>query len=97
MKPLNIAKEYEEFEELELRRGQIAFNVQQQISVVERIIENNAKYCQSTLTWNVVSGLLEQLKTYGPAIFITAEDSLYKAMKEDVEAVRMKPLYGENT
>jgi len=97
MKPLDIAKQYEEFEELELRRAQIAFNVQQQISIVERIIENNAKYCQSPLTWNVTSGLLEQLKTYAPAIFITAEDSLDKAMKKDMEAVRMKPLYGENT
>ena len=96
MKPLDIAKQYEEFEELELRRAQIAFNIQQ-ISVVERIIENNAKYCQSPLTWNVTSGLLEQLKTYAPAIFVTAEDSLHKAMQKDVEAVRMKPLYGENT
>ena len=59
MKPLDIAKKYEEFADLEAKRAAVVVAIDQQIAVLERIIENNAKLCQSPLTYNTVVGLIE--------------------------------------
>lgn len=98
MKPLNIAKEYDEFADLEAKRAAVAVAIDQQIEVLERIIENNAKLCQSPLTYNTVVGLIDQLKAYAPAIFVTAEDSLAKQIAAITEAFgrRNKPLFGDD-
>jgi hypothetical protein len=99
MKPLNIALEMEKFNERQNRQNVVACEIDRQIQVLERIIENNADLVDSPLTYNTVVGIIEQLKTYAPAIFITAEDSLQKQMTELVEQAgikKMKPLYGEN-
>ena len=99
MKALNIAQQYEEYNELEAKRAAAAVAIDQQIEVLERIIENNSKLCQSPLTYNTVVGLIEQLKTNAPAIFITAEDSLQKQMDEIMEqferSKKFKPLFGD--
>ena len=98
MKPLNVAQEYEAFIEIETQRAAIATTIAQQIEVLERIIENNSKLCQSPLTYNTVIGIIEQLKTYAPAIYVTAEDSLHKQIDEMMEQFntrRGKPLFGD--
>lgn len=97
MKKLNIAQEYEAFSEIEAQRAAVGVEIIRQIEVLERIIENNSKLCQSPLTYNTVVGLIEQLKTYAPAIYITAEDSLTKQIAAITEAFNKnrKPLFGD--
>jgi hypothetical protein len=97
MKPLNIAQEYEAYADLESQRAAVVVAIDQQIEVLERIIENSAKLCQSPLTYNIVVGLIEQLKTYAPAVYATAEDSLKKQMDSIMEQFgkKSKPLFGD--
>lgn len=97
MKALNVALEMDKFRSREEMKYAVTLELNQRIEVLERIIELNAQLVESPMTYNVVVGLMEQLKTYAPAIFLTAQDSLQKQFDEMLEqhGKRNKPLYGE--
>lgn len=98
MKPLNIAQEMDKIHDRQSKQNVVAYEIDRQIQVLERIIETNADLVDSPLTYNTVVGIIEQLKTYAPAIFITAEDSLKKQIDGIMEEFgkKHKPLYGED-
>jgi len=98
MKKFNIPQEYLKMADNEEKRASVTLAIDQQIQVLQRLIENNMELSQSPLTYNLVCGLIDQLKTYVPAIFINAEDSLKKELDqimEDHNSRRGKPLFGE--
>lgn len=98
MKPLDVAKDLEKFQSREHRKYVVALELNAQISALETIIEMNADLVDSPMTYNVVAGLMEQLKYYAAAIFIDSEHSLQKQIDEITTGHgknRMKPLYGD--
>ena len=95
MKPLDEVKFLKEKESQEYLRSRIADNLLTQIKIVERIIENNGSLVTSPLAYNSVSGLLEQLKAYAPAIF-TAQDSWLKAVTQEKSEYSPVPLINDD-
>lgn len=56
--------------------------VHAQIDALERLIEQGEDSVRCPSCWNHVANLLEQLRYYAPAIWISAEDNLENVNKE---------------
>ena len=86
MKPLEEAKLLESQISKESRQAMLDIMIANQINVLERMLETNAKDVQSPMSYNLCAGLLDQLKHYAPACFrssdinLAAENGLDKPM-----------------
>ena len=56
--------------------------VNAQIDALERLIEQGESSVRCPSCWNHVASLIEQLRYYVPAIWISAEDNLANVNKE---------------
>ena len=82
MKPLDVAKELNKMEQVEHLKSMLISTILQQIAVLERLIEHSADKVESPISYNVVVGLMSQLKYYTPAIFMSAEENVNRLINE---------------
>ena len=76
MKPLEEAKLLELQVSKESRQATLDIMIANQINVLERLLESNAKDVQSPMSYNLCAGLLDQLKIYAPSCFRSQELNL---------------------
>jgi hypothetical protein len=92
MKPLQEAKILEVQVSKESRQATLDTMIASQISVLERLLETNAKDVQSPVAYNLCAGLIDQLKHHAPACFRSPEENL------DLECgrpSRIRPMFGD--
>jgi len=92
----------------EQKKATLVMLIIQAIENVEKLIEGNPEFIESPMTYNLVGGIIDQLKANVPCIYKPAEWSFEEQMKmgDGVPAKALfgenkvfntKPLYGENT
>lgn len=69
MKTLDEAKLLREQMSEESRQVTLDATIAAQIQILERLLESNAGYVKSPLSYNACAGFLEQLKHHAPAAF----------------------------
>ena len=94
MKPLEEAKLLEAQVSRESRQATLDTIILNQINVLERLLETNAKDVQSPTSYNLCAGLLDQLKQHCQACFRTPEQNL--EMDSHGYLKSSTPLFGSN-
>jgi len=79
----------------EQKKATLIMLIIQAIENVERLIEGNPEFIDSPMTYNLVGGIIDQLKANVPCIYKPAEWSLEQQIKMG-DGVPAKPLFGEN-
>lgn len=80
MKNLNVKEVLEKAISYEIEARTLM--VHAQIDALERLIEQGEGSVRCPSCWNHVANLLEQLRYYAPAIWISAEDNLTNENRE---------------
>lgn len=95
MKQLNVVQHFIDKDSKLFFQSRIADELVTQLRIIEKIIENNKEYIESPLSYNAVNGLLDQLKAYAPAIFLTG-DNWYKSLTRDKPEGAEVPLINDD-
>jgi hypothetical protein len=93
MKPFNEVQHWKkEFDE-EARQKTLDTIIAVQILGLEKLIENNGAYVKSPLAYNILAGLIDQVKYYAYAAFIEPEKMLDREMNSPSHGETKKPVY----
>jgi len=77
----------------EQKRATLIMLILQAIENVEKLIEGNPEFIESPMAYNLVGGIIDQLKASVPTIYKPAEYSLEQQMKCG-EGQPAQPLFG---
>lgn len=67
--------------------------IHQQIQVLERLFENNVEYVKSPLEYNLVAGLIEQIKAHYTLIYDPRVSSISQVNDDGFNPI---PLFGKD-
>ena len=74
----------------EQKKATLIMLILQAIENVEKLIEGNPEFIESPMAYNLVGGIIDQLKANVPCIYKPAEVSL----DEQIKSFQSKPLFG---
>jgi len=74
----------------EQKKATLIMLILQAIENVEKLIEGNPEFIESPMAYNLVGGIIDQLKANVPAIYKPAEHSLL----EQAKFGDLQPLFG---
>ena len=77
----------------EQKKATLIMLIIQAIENVEKLIEGNSEFIESPMSYNLVGGIVDQLKAHVPSIYKPAEYSLEEQMKMG-DGVPAQPLFG---
>ena len=80
MKKLNEVQHLQIEIDAEVRQAALNTMILAQIQGLEKLMETNGAYVKSPLAYNMVVGLVEQLKYYAVSSFLDAEQTLDREM-----------------
>lgn len=93
MKRLNEVEMVNQELEHEVKIDMLTNTLLDQIRVVERLMESHVEWVESPVAYNMVVGLVEQLKYYAPAAFQPAEMTLNREIHPNNNLME-KPKFG---
>lgn len=95
MKRLEEAKLLKEQISEESRQATLDTMIAQQIAALEKLFETNAAHVKDPLAYNMVAGLIDQIKAWAPSPFILPERNLDIQKGYEGQRWSTEPLFGK--